>query len=61
MNGPRVEVTLPIGKQVFGTLIGPGHLCGPSDILVDGTFPSRLVDREDWKYLPGEEPGASRG
>lgn len=61
MSGPRVQVTLPIRKQVVGTLLGVAHSHGPSDILIDGTWPSRPVDREDWEYLPGEDPEASRG
>lgn len=61
MNGPRVQVTLSIGKDVFGTLLGDAFEHGPSQILIDGTWPARLVDREDWEYLPGEEPEADRG
>lgn len=63
MNGPRVEVTLPIGKGMssFGTLVGPEQAAGPSEILIDGLKSARLVDRKDWDYLPGEKQETSRG
>jgi hypothetical protein len=61
MNGPRVQVTLPSGKEARGTLIGPAYSHGPSSILVDSTWPARLVDPEDWDYLPAEEQEASCG
>ena len=62
MTGPRVQVTLrPSGKETVGTLVGTAHTHGPSSVLVDGTWPSRLVDACDWEYLPGERPEGSRG
>lgn len=60
MNGPRVTVTLPSGKQARGTLIGPAYSHGPSDVLIDATWPSRPVDRSDWDYLPDRQE-AGRG
>lgn len=59
MNGTRVKVTLRPSRVVAnGTLVGPAQSHGPSSVLVDGTWPARLVDSADWEYLPGEEQGA---
>lgn len=61
MNGPRVQVTLrPSGAQAAGTLVGPAFSHGPSKVLVDGTWPARLVDPGDWDYLPVDEQEAPR-
>lgn len=62
MTGPRVQVTLrPVGRDVFGTRVGPEFSQGPTLILIDGMRPARLVERPDWEYLPGEDPEGDRG
>lgn len=61
MNGPRVQVTLPTGRNAFGTLTGPEYAEGPSEVLLDGMAPARLIDRDDWEYLPDEEQETGRG
>lgn len=61
MTGERVEVTLPSGRNAFGTLLGPEFSDGPSSILIDGMKPARLVDRDDWDFLPALDGGDDRG
>lgn len=60
MSGARVQVTLPTGRNAFGTLTGPEYSEGPSEILLDGMAPARLIDRPDWEYLPDDVQGSDR-
>lgn len=48
MNGPRAKVRLPGGQWGRGTLLDNHGDHGPSRILVDTTYPARLVDPADW-------------
>lgn len=58
MSGERVKllkIRRPDGELAKGTVTGPLFPYGPSDVLVDGTTPSRPVEAGDWELLPPSE------
>lgn len=66
MSGERVKllkIRCPGGELARGTVVGSLFSHGPSDVLVDGTYPSRPVPFGDWELLPAEEQDSevSRG
>ena len=50
MNGPRAKVRLHEGKWGWGTVLDDHGDRGPSRVLVDATYPARLVEPKDWTY-----------
>lgn len=50
-----LKIRRPDGEPAVGTAVGPLFSHGPSDVLVDGTFPSRPVESGDWELLPDVE------
>lgn len=51
MTDPRVKVKLPGGQWARGSLLDNQGDHGPSRILVDATYPARLVEPADWALV----------